>query len=191
MSTSDLALIVSIGSGLATVLGLFVAYCALRLSAASVPLDFRVRLEGEATQLGGARDPGHWVKGLLLNEGTSCKASAFTVIDWKSPTHIAPGQTPVIAQLANRKTYPRTPEQWSSTPRVGGIVTKRDALQEGLFYPRRMATGDDAPIHIWMPPEVEEVEVSVKVPHRFAATRSHNFWVTNPLFDPRTGKAAD
>lgn len=191
MSTSDLALVASIGSAMATILGVVVAFLALRLSAASAPLDFRLLLDGEPTELGPSRGTSHWMRGRLDNVGASCRVSGFRIIDWKSPVRILPGQYPHTANRDDPKTYPRPRAQWQRRRRGISHVTKLDAEAEGLFYPKRMATGTDSSVHVWLPPNVESVELAVEVSHVLSARRSHNFWIDNPLFEPRSCSTND
>lgn len=187
MEAAELAFLASIGSVTTAALGLIVSFLALRLSAASAPLDFRLILETEPTKFGYPREQTYWLRGRLDNVGASCKVVDFRVINWESPSRIPPGQEPYTAKRDSQKTHPRPMAQWKAERPLGlDYVSRQNARAEGLFYPRKMATGTDCPVHVWIPSNVEKVELAVEVAHIFTARRSHNFWVDNPLFDSRT-----
>lgn len=181
MSPSDLALVASAGSVLVTALGLVVACASLRLSAASVPLDFRLRLDGRGTPLGDSKNLNYWARGLLINQGTSCKISSFAVIDWEGPAPL--GQAPYLSTLDE---LPRPETQRDKRKTLGGrVLSKRADRTERLFYPQTMPTGGDLSVYAWLPPNVKRFEVSVEVSYMFAGSRSHSFWVESPSFSPR------
>lgn len=182
MLTDDITLIISLVSALAAVLGLVVALAALRLSAASVPLSFRLHtLEDDE----GRKYSSGWVTGWLVNAGPTCKVQTFRVSDWESSTRVQPGEAPVVAERGVPQTYP-VPEQHWNKWKMGLVrhISKDDAFQQGLFYPRSMATGDEARVKVRMPRAVKRVELAVGVPGGVAAPRACKFWVDNPLFDP-------
>jgi hypothetical protein len=179
---TEIALVISLSSALASVLGLAVAFAALRLSAASVPLDFRFHLPGDTEER--ARDS-QWVTGWLTNAGSSCKVTSFNTIDWEPGVRFRRGEEPAVAERGDPRTYP-VPEQRLSERRLLGLlrgISKRTSDQHGLFYPRHMPTGREARVKVRMPPTVQRIELAVGVHSRITADRAYTVWIDNPLYN--------
>lgn len=181
MTSSLIALVVSGLSALASVLGMLVAVAALRLSAASVPLEFRLHLDEEA---GTRPRPGpylNWVTGRLINAGPSHKVASLTVTDWRSDLrNLSAEQLPIVATKGHVETYP-DPQRWGKFRRRW--LPSWERYEAGIFSPKTLRTGQEIRVEVRMPSHVEKLELSVGVTNLFASSRAYRMWVTNPLFD--------
>lgn len=189
MSTSELALAVSAAAALATILGLLVAFASLRLSASSIPLEFRFHLDEEAATRPRPEALAEWVAGRLVNAGPTHKVASFRVTDWESDLRgLSNNQLPRVTRKGDPDSYPN-PEEWKSWGRrIRSAPNKREAGSAGIFYPRRLPTGEEIVVEVKMPPYIKKVELTVGVTSGFATSRAYSMWVENPLFDPSTGK---
>lgn len=190
MSTSELALVVSAAAALATVLGLLVAFASLRLSASSIPLEFRFHLDEDAAMRVRPEGLNEWLVGRLVNAGPTHKVVSFRVTDWKSDLRgLSNNQLPRVTRKGDPDSYPN-PEEWKSWGRrIRKAPNKAEAWSAGIFYPQRLSTGEEMRVQVKIPPHVKKVELTVGVTSSFATSRAHSMWVENPLFDPSTGRA--